>query len=369
MALYGEYFIRMSRAQMPEAAAVADTMVAVTRPLADPQPYYHALRNRCYTAFLSGRFARMADDIADLGGLDWGLSGAPHSDFSGNLPRALLELYRGMYLWCAGCSDQARVAIDLGLNAIRESGRVNIIAFGLHTLSTLRLMQLDFDAVHATSRELIGIGEEFGLPTYLTSGRALDGIRLIRAGQASDGSRVLSEALCSLNRLNNHYLRPHLLCWLAVGRAASDGARAAVETLEEAAERIGRSGEELFRPVLDLTRGRLFEKFGDTAAAAASFRAAVDVAHLQGSRALELRAATELTELQSRAGDPEAAVTLLRALVSSFPKNTGSAELLRAVDVLRRSTAAPNDWRRAPTGRRRPRLEPGRARTDDPTAG
>ena len=190
---------------------------------------------------------------------------------------------------------------------IRDCGRVNVIAFALNTLSTLRLLELDFDAVRAMSRELIRIGEDLGLPNYLDCGRALDGIGLIQAGEASAGSRVLSEALRDLDRFNCQFLRPHLLCWLAVGRTATDGLAAGLETLDDATERIGRSGEQVFLPVVHLTRGRLYVQFGDTANAEAAFRAAMEVAKTQGAKALEVRAATELARLNCRNALPGAA--------------------------------------------------------------
>src|SRR6185437_5454656 len=127
------------------------------------------------------------------------------------------------------------------------------------------------------------------------------------------------------------------LCWLAVGRAASESAQAGMEVLDEAVERISRGGEELFLPVVHLARARLLDQSGDTAQTAASFRAALQVAHVQGAKALELRAATELAELHCRNGRTDATCAHLRQLVDEFPEDTGSVELLHATETLRRA--------------------------------
>ena len=279
----------------------------MTLPLDDRQPYITRWRNRIYTSFLSGQFSRMADDIAALGGLDWDNSGAPPSDYSGSLPRAVLELYRGLHLWCTGYPDRAKEAVDLGLGVIRDFGpgerhRVRAEhAFDLAAAGTgFRRRARDVARAHQDRRgsraaELSGLRKGFGWH------RADPGRR------ASAGSRLLSEALRDLDRFNCQFLRPHFLCWLAVGRAATDGLAAGLETLDDAMERIGRSGEQVFLPVVHLTRGRLYVQAGETANAEAAFRAAMEVAKTQGAKTLEARAATELARLNCRNALPGAA--------------------------------------------------------------
>ena len=83
--------------------------------------------------------------------------------------------------------------------------------------------------------------------------------------------------------------------------------REVLECLDDAADRIGRSGEQLFLPVVHLTRGRLFAQAGDRANAEAAFRAALRVGNAQGAKALEARAAAELACPDRHGGRPNAA--------------------------------------------------------------
>jgi predicted ATPase len=88
------------------------------------------------------------------------------------------------------------------------------------------------------------------------------------------------------------------------------------------------------------TRGMLFEQFAASESGAAGgqaeacYREALALAHKQGARALELRAATALGELTLRGHRSEPVLAPLRALVDSFDDGFETPDLRDARNVL-----------------------------------
>jgi class 3 adenylate cyclase/tetratricopeptide (TPR) repeat protein len=101
---------------------------------------------------------------------------------------------------------------------------------------------------------------------------------------------------------------------------------------------ITETGERFNEPVLFIAKGRtlLAGHAPDAAGAAVAYSAAIESAHRQGARLLELRAAGHLTEQQWTRGEPLTSIDALAELCAWFPADSALSDVRSARGVLAR---------------------------------
>ena len=337
--LYGDFAIRIMRAQTREALDVANRMTEVVRSLSDPDLTHHALRCRVAVSFFRGCFGDMRRDLDQIAGLaradgDW-----TRLDAAGASPQAAADMFEGCLLWCTGFPDQAARVLRRAHAVAQASGRVNVMAFVLQFSCVLGLLIGDFAAVRRHSNELLKLSAEHELKSYPPSARVSGGIIMIEEGRQSEGHSMLVAGLTELEHMNAFLSRPHLLCWVARCRAELDGLDAGLQILNEAADRVEQSGEHLWTTAIHRTRGILLVKGDREAEAERALLASIAAARSQGARSLELQAVIDLSHLWQRCGRARDALALLRTVLAGFSEGWTTPDLVRAVrlsDVLER---------------------------------
>ncbi len=335
LALYGEFLLRLTRAQITQALAVANTMVDITRSFDDQQPYHHSLRNRALAAFFAGEFAGMKHDIEYLDALKFDSADTSQSDFSQASAFAVLNTYKSLLFWCTGFPDQARAAARASLAAAESSSRINIRLFVLILHGILSCLRYDIDSLADVSEQLVHLSSEHRLPNYLGGGRAFQGIRFVANREFGAGIRLLTTALSDLDRIKTFFMRPLFLSWLAVGYAGAQNLAAGNGALREAEIHIRRSGEAVFAPVVQHARGILLLQSDGAADAELAFRRAIEIALSQGARMLALRPTIELGQLLCGQDRADEAAELLVPIRTAFTEGIDLPELQRAMTLAR----------------------------------
>jgi predicted ATPase len=100
----------------------------------------------------------------------------------------------------------------------------------------------------------------------------------------------------------------------------------------------GDSGDVWFAPELDRLKGELLFKIGDTDEAESCLQRALEAAHAQGARLLELRAAMSLARLLEARGRRREAEGLLAPIYFQFDDGLEIPDLKNAKDWLNRAT-------------------------------
>ena len=98
----------------------------------------------------------------------------------------------------------------------------------------------------------------------------------------------------------------------------------------QAADLIESTNERWFEAELFRRKGELLETVARNAEAETAYRHAVDIAHYQGARTPELRAALRLADLWRRQDRATDGVVLLRPLIGGFGVTTDLPELVAA---------------------------------------
>jgi DNA-binding SARP family transcriptional activator/predicted ATPase len=127
---------------------------------------------------------------------------------------------------------------------------------------------------------------------------------------------------------------PALLALLAETYAQVGDMASARQAIGEALEIAHATGEDYYRPELHRLWGSFMLAAGEKAAAQVSFQQALKIAQAQGTKSLELRAATSLGQLLAEQGRRGEAHELLAGVYHWFTEGFDTADLRQAQDLL-----------------------------------
>jgi predicted ATPase len=151
-------------------------------------------------------------------------------------------------------------------------------------------------------------------------------------GQASEGRANLLQGLAASQEIGQKSNATFGLAMLAeVSACVQDG----LDVLAEAEEIMAKTGERFYEAEIYRLQGELLLKQEkDGAAAEACFEHALEIAHRQKAKLLELRAAMSLARLRGRQGQTEEARVLLAEVYDWFSEGFDTADLQEARKLL-----------------------------------
>jgi predicted ATPase len=184
--------------------------------------------------------------------------------------------------------------------------------------------------------ELTGHAIERELPYWQALGHFLEGWHARHLGQAADAIVRLRLGLELWEQRGSRVFRPICTAFLADAYFA-DGQMELANTIFDTAIKIGRdSGERWAEPEILRLHGELLagEKETPSKLAISQLENAIELAHEQGSRSLELRATMSLARMLSRNANSKA-IRRLSDIYLTFSDGLSTADLVDAKDMLR----------------------------------
>lgn len=209
----------------------------------------------------------------------------------------LSHLHNCLFLmgWPVTAETIVRPIADDGTGLRRPFSRAILL------LLSLRRSSLRRDAVTAlqTSRALLDLATEQGYPDYVGVAMSYQGWAVSASGMPQQGIEI---ARGGIGRCREHrFLRfmSHQLLLLAECHASMADAEGGLRVLDEAEAHMTQTGERFLEAELFRLRGEMLDAAGHAATEAARwFQRALDTAHGQQARLLELRAAHSLARFQ-----------------------------------------------------------------------
>ena len=249
-------------------------------------------------------------------------------------------------LWLCGLTDQARQLGEEAVTHARALRHPDGLVFAL-TLADLFLAVVSGDAraTLALADEILVLTDEVRAPFFQAFGGVGRGWALAKLGQKAEGQLLLLESIENWREAGcRTYLTP-FLSWLAELYLDGDQADRAVELIDEALGLTEETGERFFEAELHRLRAvaLLVESPAANELAHASFRKALDVAHAQGAKSLELRAAVSFAKCLVRADERARALALLEPVYGSFTEGLETAELLNAAALMEELRSTNNE--------------------------
>ena len=234
--------------------------------------------------------------------------------------------------WHLGWIDEAMEYRRRSLEYARSLDHVNTLAFSITFASgCFAGFCRDNDILRQAIAELSELGQQHALPVWTAVGTGLRGKLLIEEGRLDEGIDTLRAGIAALSRMRIVLLQSMFTAWLATALAArgrpEEGFAAIVAWRE-----IGRHAERWVDAELLRARGELLLVSGrdDGDGAERSFREALDVSRSQGTRALELRAATSLARLLHMRRRPREALDVLETGMRWFAGTRDTPDLFEA---------------------------------------
>jgi DNA-binding SARP family transcriptional activator len=284
--------------------------------------------------------------LFELGEEDGGYSTFPAT--MGDDAAVSCQDWAALALWFLGHPDQA---LERGRRAIAlasEPGRAHSLATARAQLSTIYLCRGEAAAARELAEATIEAAEEQGYAYRAASGRVLRGWALAAQGEPERGVEQLLRGLQQSRAAGVHMDDPLYLGLLGDAYRLSGELEAALSAVDEGLA-IGRRERAVFyEPELHRLRGALLLAGGGAVQEAeASLEQAVVLARRQGSRALELRAATTLGRVWLERGQGAEARALVAAVYEAFREGRDTPDL-RAAEAVLSAQPAPAGAPRTP---------------------
>lgn len=240
-------------------------------------------------------------------------------------------------LWLQGYPAQA---VASGLQAIKDAEQIDhpvSLAIVLNTVAVL-LWIGDLAAAEQHLDWFISRAQSQHFRTYLDLAQGLKGELAIRKGEAKAGVEMLQRSLEKLHATHYDRFTTRFHIMLARGLTAGGRSAEAVKLLDETAVLIKSKGDNTYLPELLRLKGSILlampkPRIKDVETC---FTQSLELSRAHGSRAWELRTATDLAALwasQNRAKDARA---LLQPVFEQFTEGSETADLQAAERLLKK---------------------------------
>ena len=248
-----------------------------------------------------------------------------------------VAIYLSWALWYTGHPDQALRQAEQAQRLAARAGNPHSSAFALGYASQLSFLCGDLAREIALAKQLSSLSAEHGLAYWRSLADFTQGRAAVHDGNASLGIERMRRAIDEMRTAGGLVGVPYLLCLLAEAELSGGRLADARAALVESARLIAENGNALYAAEGLRLEGELALAEGGPQrreAAERQFVAALTLARRQGSRGLELRAATSLARLWLEGGQAEQAVELLAPLHAAFSEGFDTADLIRAKALL-----------------------------------
>jgi tetratricopeptide (TPR) repeat protein len=233
-------------------------------------------------------------------------------------------------LWFLGHPDQALARSEEMLAVARELAQPFSIACALFFAGELRAFRREPDAVRTINEELLELSTRQEYPYWRIMGTAQRGWLRTQEGEAGQGV----EDIRAGSQFGGMRRDPHVFAFLAEAYRSLGKTADALEALDGSVDMVD-AGQTLYQAELHRLRGELLADQGASEEDVADQLAcALGVARQQGSRALELRAATSLARHWAAKGRKAEAKEVLEPVYGAFTEGLETPDLAEARGML-----------------------------------
>jgi predicted ATPase/class 3 adenylate cyclase len=239
-------------------------------------------------------------------------------------------------LLALGYPEQARARSREALESARELAHLNTQAYALLYASVFSQLGRDRSATQETGDALATLAGEQGFPHFVAATKVIHGWVLAETDNAEAGLAQIREGLAAWKATGAGFCVPYFLGLQAQAHARAGQVEEGLDRLIEALTLADRTGERVLEAELHRLRSELLQMVHgcDPARVEASFRCAMTVAHSQGARLWELRAAMSMARLWHDQGKPQQARALLAPIYGWFTEGFDTRDLKEAQVLL-----------------------------------
>jgi predicted ATPase len=249
--------------------------------------------------------------------------------------------YAAGTLWRLGYPDQALKRTHEALTLAQGLFHPFLQAAALHFATVFHQCRWEVQTVREQAEALIALCTEQGFAQFLALGIIMRGWALTERGQAEEGITQMQQVLATLWAQGQRLSRPYFLALLAEAQGKARRTEEGLIMLAEALARVDNTGEreyeaELYRLKGTLTLQSKVQSLESKVEeeAEACFQKAIEIAHQQQAKSLELRATISLARLWQQQGKKNEARQLLAEIYNWFTEGFDTADLQEAKALL-----------------------------------
>jgi predicted ATPase len=298
--LWGMFVLYASRAEHEAARELAEQCLSLARRLDDPALLLEAHLalgiSGFYLSQLSQAHAHFEQGIRLYD---------PHQHHAlafryGNMdPGVVCLVYAGWILWLLGYPDQALERANAALTLAQHLEHPYTLARGLYWTTLLHQWRREWQVVSERAATAITVATAQQIALVLAVGPIMRGWALAMQGQGAEGLTQLRQGLDAYRATGTAFQWPHFLSMLAEVYSIMGQPEAGLTALSEALALVEKTGERYYEAELHRLKGELLlqQAAPEVSHAEACFQQALDIAHRQQAKALELRVAMSLGRL------------------------------------------------------------------------
>ena len=335
-AIRGLGYVYHVRANLREAAQLIDEAIALARRIGDPAVLVEAYYFAGAPTFHLGKFQVSRDwmqksmEVGDF-------RGGFHSEVFGINLGVFARSYIGHCDWHLGFPDRALQTAEEGLAIAREVAHPFSIAIALDYLGMLHQFRREPEAALSIAEEARSLCREYRFDYYGAWSALMRAWGIAEQVPLAEGLAVYDAAMIEFKETGAFVRMPHYLCLIAAIHRKAGRRTAGLRLLAEAAHIVERTLESWCDAELERERGELLlldPSDEAHAEADAVFRRAIEIAVIQGTKMLQLRASVALARLWAARGERQKASEMLSPIYDWFTEGLDTLDLQQAATLL-----------------------------------
>jgi predicted ATPase len=334
--LWGLWLFYEVRGELQTARELAEQLLSLAQRQPDPAPVLAAHRAMGQTVYWQGELARARTSLEQGIAL---YDPQRHRSLAFHYSQDAgvgLRTFVAHVLWYLGYPDQAVVRMQEALTLACELAHPFSLAHALDHAAWLHQYRREGRLAQEQAEADMALCREQGFAFFLANGTILRGWALAAQGQRAEGMTQMHQGIATLRAIGVGVLLPRDHLMLAEAYGESGQTEEGLRLLAEALVTVHQQGAHLWEPELYRVKGELLlrQPVPDAPEAEHCFRQALDIAHRQKAKSLELRAATSLSRLWQQQGKHAEAYELLEPIYGWFTEGFDTPDLVETKALL-----------------------------------
>jgi predicted ATPase len=326
------------RAELPTARALCERLLSMAQQTQNPALLLEAHWGLGVTLCFLGELASSREHSECGVALYDTQQHHTHAFLYGDDPGVGCLSYTALALWFLGYVDQALQSIRAALTLAQKLSHPFSLAYVLGAAAWLHQYRREPQATYTYAEAKVTLSQARGFPMREAQGTILRGWALAAQGQREEGMTQIRQGLAAFQATGGELNRTYYLALLAETYAQGGQADEGLRVLTEALARVQSGRERWWEAELYRLKGEaLLVQAGtqqECAEAEQCLHVALDVAHRQQAKSLELRAAISLGRLWQQQGKHKVAHQLLAEVYHWFTEGFDTADLQEARALL-----------------------------------
>jgi class 3 adenylate cyclase/predicted ATPase len=333
-ALSGLFLFHQARAELTTARELTRQRLEVAERIGDRGLVTQVHENLGTPAFWRGEFAEGLESIDRALERYDPVRAREIAHVYGTESSVVCETYATQLLWFLGRPEAALERAERAVARAREVGHANSLGLALAFAASFHHLLGDPNATRAYADETVAFCHEQRLRFWIGMGTIFQGVAEIAAGKPEAGIETMTRGMTGHQAAGSRLGGALCLAFLAEGHLALGHYEDAIGVLTGGVAMLGPYEDHFFDAEVERVRGIALCRAGQAEPGDAALRGALEIARSQGSRMLELRAATSRVACLSPGAARDAARVELGRVYASFDEGLAFPDLRLARETL-----------------------------------